>query len=103
MRLWRRTVRPTLLFSEAGVMVEAYEEHAFADTSPPLVTGRYREIPPPRGAAAWAIQFVHVIGESFTTLQTFKRASFACCWRNRRAIDNPMALIDNCPTSRYHV
>ena len=28
MRLWRRTVRPTLLFSEAGVMVEAYEEHA---------------------------------------------------------------------------
>lgn len=72
MRLWRRTVRPTLMFSEAGVMVEAYEEHAFADTSPPLVTGRYREIPPPRGAAAFAIQFVHVIGESFGTLQTFK-------------------------------
>ena len=72
MRLWRRTVKPTLMFSEAGVMVETFEEHIFNATSPPLVTGRFREIPPPRGAAMWAIQFVHTIGETFEKLQTFK-------------------------------
>lgn len=78
MRLWRRqVVRPTLMFSEAGVMVEAYDEHMFADTSPPLMVGRYREIPPPRGAAVCAIQFVHTIGQTFEQLKSYKLNYYA--------------------------
>lgn len=73
MRLWRKTVvRATLLFSDSGVMVEAYDEYMFSETSPPLVVGKYREIPAPRGAAVFAIQFTHVITEIFQALQTFK-------------------------------
>ena len=73
MRLWRRSVvRPTLLFSEAGVMVEAYEDHMFGETSPPLAAGRYREIAAPRGAAVCAIQFIHTVGATFQALQTYK-------------------------------
>ncbi|HEY1013849.1 MAG TPA: hypothetical protein VGE07_14155 [Herpetosiphonaceae bacterium] len=72
MRFWRREiVRPTLLFSSAGVMVEAYEEHTFGDSSPPLVVGRYKEVEPPRGAAICAVQFVHTIGHRFEQLQCF--------------------------------
>jgi hypothetical protein len=78
MRSWRRqVVRPTLMFSEAGVMVEASEDHMFAETSPPLMVGRYREIPPPRGAAVCAIQFVHTIGATFESLHTYKLHYYA--------------------------
>ena len=74
MKFWRRqrVVRPTLLFSNAGVLVEAYEDHLFRDTSPPLVVGQYREVDPPRGAAVFAVQFVHSPEEFFEGLQVFK-------------------------------
>lgn len=67
----RQVVKPTLMFSSAGVMVEAYEDHTFSDTSPPLVVGRYKEVEPPRGAAICAVQFVHTISHAFENLQTF--------------------------------
>ncbi|MBP8252358.1 MAG: hypothetical protein KAX40_08320 [Herpetosiphon sp.] len=73
MRLFRRNVvRPTLMFSAAGVMVEAFDEPMFSETSPPLVVGKYREIDPPKGSAVVAVQFIHTIGEAFANLQTFK-------------------------------
>ncbi len=65
-------VRPTLMFSAAGVMVDTYEDHLFADTSPPMVVGQYREVDPPPGSAVCAVQFVHVLGQLFDALQVFR-------------------------------
>ena len=70
--MWRKhIVRATLLFSAAGVMVDAYEDHLFTTSSPALAAHAYREIEPPRGVAVCAVQFVHEIGALFDGLQVF--------------------------------
>ena len=71
MRLFKRTVTPTLLLSEAGVLVEALEHHAF----PPggqQAGAHLQEVGVPAGAAAVAVQFVHEVGIHFAELQTFR-------------------------------
>ena len=71
MRLFKRTLQPTLLLSEAGVLVEALENHVF----PPggqKAAAHLQEIPVPPGAAAIAVQFVHEIGVRFGELQAFR-------------------------------
>ncbi len=71
MRLFRRTVEPTLFLSAAGVLVEALENHAF----PPggqKAPAHVQETPVPAGAAAVAVQFVHEIGSRFSDLQLFR-------------------------------
>lgn len=71
MRLFRRTLTPTLLLSEAGVLVEALEQHMF----PPggqKPGSHLQEVGVPAGAAAVAVQFVHEVGVRFVELQTFR-------------------------------
>ena len=64
-------VSPTLLLSDAGVMVEALKHHAFPPQGKRI--GQYQqEVPPPQGAAVLAVQFVHEVGERFGGLQLFK-------------------------------
>lgn len=75
MRFFKRTVTPTLLLSEAGVMVQALEHHAF----PPggQKPGAHAvEVKAPAGAAAVAVQFVHEIGVHFGELQVFRLSYF---------------------------
>src|SRR5687767_10143764 len=70
-RFFKRTLEPTLFLSEAGVLVEALENHAF----PPRgqkAAAHLQEVPVPRGAAASAIQFVHEVGVRFRDLQIFQ-------------------------------
>jgi hypothetical protein len=70
-RLFRRTLTPTLLLSEAGVLVEALEHHMF----PPggqKPGSHLQEVGVPPGAAAVAVQFVHEVGVRFLDLQTFR-------------------------------
>ena len=71
MRFFKRTVTPTLFLSEAGVLVEALEHHAF----PPggqKAAAHLEEVAVPAGAAAVAVQFVHEIGTRFSELQVFR-------------------------------
>lgn len=71
MRLFRRTLAPTLLLNEAGVLVEALENPLF----PPggqKVGPHLQEVRVPPGAAAVAIQFVHEVGVRFAELQVFR-------------------------------
>jgi hypothetical protein len=71
MRFFRRTVEPTLFLSEAGVLVEALEQHTFPAGG--QKAGRYvQEVPVPNGAAAIAVQFVHEVGVRFRDLQIFR-------------------------------
>ncbi|HEY0736440.1 MAG TPA: hypothetical protein VGD69_16110 [Herpetosiphonaceae bacterium] len=71
MRWRKRTVTPTLLLNEAGVMVEALQHHLFPPSGKKV--GPYRqEINPPPGVAVVAVQFVHEVGEHFGGLQIFK-------------------------------
>ena len=75
MRLFQRTVTPTLLLSEAGVLVEALESHAF----PPggqKAAPHVQEVQVPPGAAAVAVQLVHQLGARFTDLQVFRLSYF---------------------------
>ncbi|PLS77978.1 MAG: hypothetical protein CYG59_20740 [Chloroflexi bacterium] len=69
---WRKeVVSPTLLLSEAGVMVEALKHHVF----PPggkRMNQYHQEVSAPQGAAVMAVQFVHEVGERFGGLQVFK-------------------------------
>jgi hypothetical protein len=67
----KEVVSPTLLLSEAGVMVEAVKQHVF----PPggkRMNQYHQEVPPPSGAAVVAVQFVHEVGERFGGLQVFQ-------------------------------
>ncbi len=71
MRWRKRTVTPTLLLNEAGIMVEAVEHHVF----PPggkKIDQYQQEIRPPQGAAVVAVQFVHEVGDRFSQLQIFR-------------------------------
>jgi hypothetical protein len=71
MRWRKRTVTPTLLLSESGVMVEAVQHHVFPPGGKKV--GQYqREVNAPPGAAVVAVQFVHEIGEKFSSLQIFR-------------------------------
>ena len=71
MRWRKRTVTPTLLLNEAGVMVEAVQHHVFPPGGKKV--GSYqREVNAPQGAAIVAVQFVHEIGEKFSSLQIFR-------------------------------
>lgn len=75
MRLFKRTVTPTLLLSEAGVLVEALDHHAF----PPggqKAGAHVQEVNVPAGAAAVAVQFVHEVGARFSDLQVFRLSYF---------------------------
>jgi hypothetical protein len=75
MRFFKRTVAPTLLLSEAGVLVEALEHHAFPPGGQKAAAGT-QEVQPPAGAAAIAVQFVHELGVRFGELQTFRLSYF---------------------------
>lgn len=71
MRWRKRTVTPTLLLNEAGVMVEAVQHHLFPPGGKKV--GPYQqEISPPQGSAVVAVQFVHEVGEHFGGLQIFR-------------------------------
>jgi hypothetical protein len=71
MRWRKRTVTPTLLLNETGVMVEAVEHHVFPPGGKKI--GPYQqEVSPPKGAAVLAVQFVHEVGERFSNLQIFR-------------------------------
>ncbi len=75
MRLFKRTLTPTLLLSDAGVLVEALESHLF----PPggqKPGAHVQEVHTPAGAAAIAVQFVHTIATRFGELQTFRLSYF---------------------------
>ncbi len=75
MRFFKRTVTPTLLLSDAGVLVEALEHHAF----PPggqKASRDVEEVKVPAGAAAVAVQFVHEVGTRFSELQAFRLSYF---------------------------
>jgi hypothetical protein len=68
-------VTPTLLLSEAGVLVETFEQHMF----PPggqRPNPHLQEVGVPAGAAAVAVQFVHEVGVRFGELQTFRLSYF---------------------------
>ena len=71
MRFFRRTVQPTLFLSEAGVLVEALEHHAFP-AGGQKASAYLQEVPTPNGAAAVAVQFVHEVGARFHDLQVFR-------------------------------
>ena len=71
MRLFKRTVEPTLFLSEAGVLVEALEHHAFPPSGQ-KAGAHLQETAVPRGAAAVAVQFVHEVGTRFGDLQVFR-------------------------------
>lgn len=69
---WRKdVVTPTLLLNDNGVMVEALKNHLFPPGGRRIGTYE-QEIPPPRGAAVIAVQFVHEVGEKFSGLQIFR-------------------------------
>jgi hypothetical protein len=71
MRWRKRTVTPTLLLNDSGVMVEAVQHHVFPPGGKKV--GPYQqEINPPPGAAVIAVQFVHDVGEHFGGLQIFR-------------------------------
>lgn len=71
MRWRKQVVTPTLLLNEAGIMVEALKHHAFPPGGKKM--GQYhQQINPPSGAAVVAIQFVHEVGEKFSSLQLFQ-------------------------------
>ena len=75
MRFFRRTLMPTLLLSEAGVLVEAVEQHMF----PPggqKPAAHLQEVGVPAGAATIAAQFVHEVGVRFGDLQIFRLSYF---------------------------
>lgn len=75
MRLFKRVITPTLLLSEAGVLVEAFEHHLF----PPggqKPGAHLQEVAAPSGSATIAVQFVHEIGRHFAELQTFRLSYF---------------------------
>ena len=75
MRFFKQTVEPTLFLSEAGVLVEALENHAF----PPggqKAAAHVQEVAVPAGAAAVAVQFVHEIGSRYSELQAFRLSYF---------------------------
>ncbi|GIV96466.1 MAG: hypothetical protein KatS3mg057_1123 [Herpetosiphonaceae bacterium] len=71
----KEVVHATLMFSAAGVMVDATSHHLFSDASPDPGP-HHQEIEPPRGAAVVAVQFVHTVGESFANLQIFRLSYF---------------------------
>jgi hypothetical protein len=74
-RLFKRTLSPTLLLSEAGVLVEAVEHHLF----PPggqKAGPHLEEIATPPGSASIAVQFVHEVGHRFSGLQAFRLSYF---------------------------
>lgn len=75
MRLFKRTVEPTLFLSEAGVLVQALENHAFPPSGQKPVPPA-QETSVPSGAAAVAVQFVHQIGTRFGDLQVFQLKYF---------------------------
>ena len=75
MRFFKRTVEPTLFLSEAGVLVEAPENHAFPPGGQKAVA-HAQEVAVPAGAAAVAVQFVHEIGSRYSELQAFRLSYF---------------------------
>src|SRR5687768_7695575 len=75
MRLFQRTVTPTLLLSEAGVLVEALESHAFPPSGQKAAP-HVQEVQVPAGAAAVALQLVHQLGVRYTELQVFRLSYF---------------------------
>jgi hypothetical protein len=71
MRWFKRAITPTLMLSEAGVLVEALESHMYPPTGKPI--GPYQqELPAPRGSAVVAVQFRHEVGTRFSDLQIFR-------------------------------
>ncbi len=72
MRFFRRTVTPTLLLSEAGVLVEALEHPLFPAGGQKAGPPHLEEVRAPAGAAAIAVQFVHEVGVRFSDLQVFR-------------------------------
>ena len=75
MRFFKRRVTPTLLLSEAGVLVEALEHHAFPPGGQKALRD-VQEVAAPSGAASIAVQFVHEVGIRFSELQTFRLSYF---------------------------
>lgn len=71
MRWFTRKIEPTLLLSDAGVLVEALENHIFPPSGQ-KPSGHVEPTSVPSGAAAVAIQFVHEIGVRFDELQVFQ-------------------------------
>lgn len=75
MRLFKRTLQPTLFLNAVGVLVETLEHHAFSPGG--LKPGAHLvEVSAPRGAAAVAVQFTHMVGERFKELQCFQLSYF---------------------------
>ncbi len=71
MRLFKKTLQPTLFLSATGVLVETLANHTFAPggLKPRPHT---EEVAAPAGSAVVAVQFTHMVGERFLGLACFR-------------------------------